>query len=176
MELVSEFFAAPSDAGCLVMELPTFAPKPMVFVPLLRRAGGILAAVPVGAVDDTLLDAGQGGGPELLVGPSCQISAGLAEEDEEGALRATGESTVVLVVDFAEGVVQHLSRYDPVTSPIEALRLPSGSPHLVPVHSDLVSAAQEWLVTLTGERMAFYSAVEEPETGCRRSAGARSQD
>ena len=163
MELVSEFLAAPSDAGCLVMELPTFAPKPMVFVPLLRRAGGILAAVPVGAVDEALLEAGQGGGPELLIGPSCQISAGLAEEDEEGALRGTGESTVVLVVDFAEDVVQHLSPYDPVTSPIEVQPFLSGSPHLMLVHSALVAAAKERLVTLTGERMAFYSAAEEPE-------------
>ncbi|CAE7231762.1 unnamed protein product [Symbiodinium sp. CCMP2456] len=134
MELVSEFLAAPADAGCLVMEFPTLPPKPVVFVPLLRRAGGVLAAIPIGAVDDTLLAAGLGGGPELLVGPSCQISAGLAEEDEEGVLRATGESTAVLVVDFSEEVVQHLSRYDP-----------------------------EWLVTLTGERMAFYSAAEEPD-------------
>ncbi|CAE7944072.1 swnK, partial [Symbiodinium necroappetens] len=163
MELVSEFLAAPSDAGCLVMELPTFSPKPMVFVPVLRRAGGILAAVPVGAVDEALLEAGQGGGPELLIGPSCQISAGLAEEDEEGALRATGESTVVLVVDFAEDVVQHLSPYDPVTSPIEVQPFLSGSPHLMLVHFALVAAAKEWLVTLTGERMAFYSAAEEPE-------------
>ncbi|OLQ05070.1 hypothetical protein AK812_SmicGene11814 [Symbiodinium microadriaticum] len=128
------------------------------------RLAGILAAVPVGAVDEALLEAGQGGGPELLTGPSCQISAGLEEEDEEGALRATGESTVVLVVDFAEDVVQHLSPYDPVTSPIEVQPFLSGSPpHLMLVHFALVAAAKEWLVTLTGERMAFYSAAEEPE-------------
>ena len=68
-------------------------------------------------------------------------------------------------MDFSEEVVQHLSRYDPVTSPSEATPFLSGSPHLMPVHSDVLAAAREWVASLTGERMAFYSAAEELDAG-----------
>ena len=165
MELITEFLAAPADAGCLVLEAPALSSRPMVFVPLLRRTDGILAAVPIGALADAMVDAGQTGGLDLTVGPSCQVSAGLAEEDDEGALQPTGEVTGVLVVDFSEEVVQHLSRYDPVTSPSEATPFLSGSPHLMPVHSGVLAAAREWVASLTGERMAFYSAAEELDAG-----------
>ena len=91
MELITEFLAAPADAGCLVLEAPALSSRPMVFVPLLRRTDGILAAVPIGALADAMVDAGQTGGLDLTVGPSCQVSAGLAEEDDEGALQPTGK-------------------------------------------------------------------------------------
>ena len=93
MELITEFLAAPADAGCLVSEAPALSSRPMVFVPLLRRTDGILAAVPIGALADAMVDAGQTGGLDLTVGPSCQVSAGLAEEDDEGALQPTGKVT-----------------------------------------------------------------------------------
>ena len=35
----------------------------------------------------------------------------------------------------------------------------------MPVHSDVLAAAREWVASLTGERMAFYSAAEELDAG-----------
>ena len=65
MELISEFLASPADAGALILELPTVPARPCVFVPLLRREGGVLASLPVGSLDRALLEAGAGGGPDV---------------------------------------------------------------------------------------------------------------
>ena len=97
------------------------------------------AAVPVGALDFAQLNA-------LLVGPSTELTVPLSEEDEEGALVPNGESAGVMVVDFAEEVSLHLSRYDPVTSPVEVMPFVEGLPHQLLVHSE----AREWVVNLTG--------------------------
>ena len=35
----------------------------------------------------------------------------------------------------------------------------------MPVHSDVLAAAREWVASLTGERMAIYSAAEELDAG-----------
>ena len=160
MELISEFLQSPADAGALVLELPCVPPRPCVFVPLLMRDGGVLAAVPAGALDDA---AGQGGGPELLVGPSTTLTVPLSEEEEEGALIPNGESAEVVVVDFALEIATHLSRYDPVTSPVEVLPFVKDMPHQLLVHGDALRLARAWVTTVAGERMAFYSAAEELE-------------
>ena len=163
MELIQEFLQSPADAGALVLELPCVPPRPCVFVPLLMRDGGVLAAVPAGALDDALLAAGQGGGPELLVGPSTILTVPLSEEEEEGTLIPNGESAEVVVVDFALEIATHLSRYDPVTSPVEVLPFVKDMPHQLLVHGDAQRLARAWVTTAAGERMAFYSAAEEIE-------------
>ena len=112
MELIQEFIASPYEAGGLVLDWPSVPPRSCVFVPLLLREGGVLAVVPAGFLDAGAMDA--------VVGPSTEVALPLSEEEEDGSLQPVDALCQALLVDFSLEVASYLSRYDPVTSPVEA--------------------------------------------------------
>ena len=96
MELILEFLNAPYESGGLVLEWPSgVPPRAATFLPVLRRHGGVLAAVPFEFSRRELVvsRAGRRRGC-LVVGPSQQASVGPAEEEEEedGSIVPTGVS------------------------------------------------------------------------------------
>ena len=121
MELIQEFLASPYEAGGLVLDWPSVPPRTCVFVPLLVRDGGVLGAVPFGFLDASLVSAGQTGALDAVVGPSSEVELALAEEEEDGSLRPVEEVCKALLVDFSLEVASFVARYDPVTSPVEAV-------------------------------------------------------
>ncbi|CAE7563812.1 unnamed protein product [Symbiodinium necroappetens] len=160
MELVTEFIGAPFESGGLLLDWPGVPPRSCVFVPLILREGGVLAAIPAGFLDASLISAGQAGAANAIVGPSREVSVGTLEEEEEGALVPTEEICTVLLVDFSEEVYPLLSRYDPVTSPAEAAHVVPESPHLQVSFEEARQSALAWVASEEGERLAFYSAAE----------------
>ncbi|CAE7692700.1 unnamed protein product, partial [Symbiodinium necroappetens] len=100
------------------------------------------------------------GGAEPVVGPSKEVSVELAEEEEDGTLQSTGVFQSVLLVDFTEEVCAYVGRYDPVTSPVEAVHFQTGAPHLQLHFPSVLQAARAWVLEEEGERLAFYSANE----------------
>ena len=160
MELVSEFIGAPFENGGLLLDWPGVPPRSCVFVPLILREGGVLAAIPSGFLDASLISAGQAGAASAIVGPSREVSVGTLEEEEEGALVPNEEMCTVLLVDFSEEVYPLLSRYDPVTSPAEAAHVVPESPHLQVSFEEAKQSALAWVASEEGERLAFYSAAE----------------
>ncbi|CAE7299690.1 unnamed protein product [Symbiodinium sp. CCMP2592] len=154
-------FTGPLEgSGGLTLDWPAVPPRSCVFVPLVARQGGILAAVPIDFLDASLIAAGQPGPMDSIVGPSLQVAADLAEEQEDGSLAPTGTQAQVLLVDFNEEVASFVSRYDPVTGPVEVASFDSASPHLQLHHPEL---ARTWIASEEGKRMAFYSAAEPAE-------------
>ncbi|CAE6915907.1 unnamed protein product [Symbiodinium sp. CCMP2592] len=160
MELVKEFLDSPGDSGCLVMDWPDVPPRSCVITPLLLREGGFLAVIPSGFLDGGLLKAGLDGPPDSLIGPWCEAVVATAEEEEDGQINANGETATVLLIDLGAEVMGYLGRYDPVTSFSEASPFVSGSPHQ---DQDALRVALDWVRTLTGEKLAFYSAAEEAD-------------
>ncbi|CAE7937342.1 unnamed protein product [Symbiodinium sp. KB8] len=163
MELAAEFIGAPFENGGLLLDWPGVPPRSCVFVPLILREGGVLAAIPSEFLDASLISAGQAGAANAIVGPSRVVSVGTLEEEEEGALVPTEEMCTVLLVDFSEEVFPLLSRYDPVTSPAEAAHVVPESPHLQVSFEEARQSALAWVASEEGERLAFYSAAEGAE-------------
>ena len=121
MELIHDFLASPYEAGGLVLDWPSVPPRTCVFVPLLVRDGGVLGAVPLGFLDASLVSAGQTGALDAVVGPSSEVELAVAEEEEDGSLRPVEDVCKALLVDFSLEVASYVARYDPVTSPVEAV-------------------------------------------------------
>ncbi|CAE6951851.1 unnamed protein product [Symbiodinium sp. CCMP2456] len=121
---------------------------------------GVLGAVPSGFLDASLVSAGQTGALEAVVGPSVEVALTLAEEEEDGSLRPVEESCNALLVDFSLEVAAYVSRYDPVTSPVEAVSFVPERPDQQVSFPEALATARAWLAAEEGERLAFYSAAE----------------
>ena len=147
MELVTEFIGAPFENGGLLLDWPGVPPRSCVFVPLILREGRVLAAIPSGFLDASLISAGQAGAASAIVGPSREVSVGTLEEEEEGALVPNEQMCTVLLVDFSEEVFPLLSRYDPVTSPAEAAHVVPESPHLQVSFEEARQSALAWVAS-----------------------------
>ncbi|CAE7852956.1 unnamed protein product, partial [Symbiodinium necroappetens] len=155
-----DFLSSPSESGGLLLDWPSVPPRTCVFVPLLLRDGGVLGAVPSGFLDASLVSAGQTGALEAVVGPSVEVALTLAEEEEDGSLRPVEESCNALLVDFSLEVAAYVSRYDPVTSPVEAVSFVPERPDQQVSFPEALATARAWLAAEEGERLAFYSAAE----------------
>ena len=86
-----------------------------------KRAGGFLAAVPVGFIPEEVLAAGNTDQPPGPVGPSTVLQVSAVVLDN-GNLHATGTSLSVVVVDLQEEVVAQMrlpevGEHYPFTSP-----------------------------------------------------------
>ena len=161
-------FAGSDDPDLLVWKIPQEFTVPdssvQVFaIPLLGRTGGLLLAIPVGALsDDLLLDAAIE--EEGVLGPSNDFVASLLEEDDEGAPQDTGVRCAFLAIDCSDAVCGDLRRYDPVTDSTEEIRPFSVErPLALPATGDALGAVREWIENIALSRTAFYSAREEQE-------------
>ena len=124
-------------------------------LPLRRQrfGRGVLAVVPAGFLDASQVSAGQAGAMDLP----------LSEEEEDGSLQPVDALCKALLVDFSVKVASYISRYDPVTSPVEAAPF-------APV-SEALASATAWIAAEEGERLAFYSAAASDRP--YRSSGAK---
>ena len=82
-------------------------------VPILQRSTGVLIAVALDFVPRTLLDQGNQGTTDGLVGPSTEVSIQAMEEDDQGAEQALDVNLNMLLVDFSPDVLPYLSEYGP---------------------------------------------------------------
>ena len=131
-------------------------------IPVLRRAGGFLLALPEGSVPPTLLEGGLLDPPAGIIGPSTTLLVPGAEESEEGIDVPVEEDLQVLVVDYDNAALQFLSPYDPGSAEPVVCFLPA-SPSVFPDGAILLARVRAWLQTVAGDRAAFYSAAEDPE-------------
>ncbi|CAE7676319.1 HERC6 [Symbiodinium sp. CCMP2592] len=165
MDLVREFLGDPLDLGALIFSPPigeTEEPSDFLALPVLCHSAGFLLALPPGTFSEGLLTLGNQGDSEVQVGPSFTTSVAGLEEDEAGIMQEVSLQVPCLVVDLKEELASYLRKMDPVTDPVESRAFLPEHAMVVPRHSALIEASRAWLATETGERLAFYSASEEP--------------
>ena len=130
-------------------------------LPLLQRPGGFLLALPSllqpSVAEDALAEE-----PLDALGPAHIASTQTVEEDEVGEEVPTGLSCQVLLLDVEEAFLEYMALFDPVTDQ-EVISFVEGSPQLVPHPEEVMAAARAWLESETAERLAFYTAPEDPE-------------
>eukprot|EP00435_Cladocopium_sp_Y103_P026094 s726_g6.t1 len=137
---------------------------------VLRRQGGFLLCVPVGYFNDEVLAAGLMAGADDQIGQSTTVSipAGTLQDVEEAfgqPVPVPGSSIDVLLIDVSLDVRDHLIPFNPGDPLADGLMtFDSMDPLSFPMTDELVSAAWNWVQDPgSGERAAFYSALEEEE-------------
>ena len=151
---VLPFVARPPVAGA-----PGESEKRVLCIPVLRRAGGFLLALPAGAVPPSLLAQGNTGDPDAMFGPSTVLTVPAMEEQEDGAEVATETSIEVLVVDFSDAAASYLEPFDPLSLE-DPVPFSEEAPQVFPECRQLVALSKSWVRSVEGERVAFYSALE----------------
>ena len=133
-------------------------------IPVLSRANGFLLCIPRGGFSEELLvDAMAGSEIEAVLGPSKGISVSLVEEADDGSLVVTGSVCNCLLIDLSDAALGWLREYDPSGDDSSTIGFSSEHPQALPMKSELVLCANEWISTLGIERANFYSAQEDPE-------------
>ena len=126
---------------------------------LLKRAGGLLLAVPAHFFDEDLLLTSQNAPPSEVLGPSefFECSAAIVAEDRlvEHALPIT-----VLVIDCSESICANLRVVDPAEDGAETFV--QEDPSLLPYVPSLLSQVDLWI--RASDRQEFYSLDEGEAT------------
>lgn len=130
-------------------------------VPVLQRQSGILIAVPLDFVPRSLLEAGNLGTTDGLVGPSTEVTIAGMEEDEHGNEQALDVSLNMMLVDFGPGIVGYLTEFDPAKDTENVRSFFPGSPQILPQSTLLMERSFQWLLGETTERLQYYSADED---------------
>lgn len=126
MEKQSLRWSTDGDPTLLVIEVPeAVAPfglsSPSFGLPIMKRQGGLLVAVPLNAVDsDKLVDEMTSEGDGLL-GPSKSFTTELTAEEEEGAVAYLGVSCRFMVIDFSDDILLVSREYSPEQDSIEMI-------------------------------------------------------
>eukprot|EP00435_Cladocopium_sp_Y103_P062720 s916_g24.t1 len=139
---------------------------------VMQRQHGLLLALPDASVPAEFLQGGDSAAPQDLVGPSRRVEVQSAVLDEDALQQAPvpvdGRTLNVLLVDFAEGIKDHLSVLDQKEFLAEVLPFDVMEYSLVPDPGDVVEKVFAWArggeEESVSERLAFYSAEEVPET------------
>ena len=133
-------------------------------VPVLSRSGGFLVCIPRGCFsEETLVDMLAGDEANAVVGPSKGVTVSLCEEGLDGSPMLVGASSNSLLVDLSDDALAWLREYDVSVEVTEVKPFSESYPNSVPLHSELVLVATEWVTNQGSERVNFYSALEEPE-------------
>ena len=146
----------------LAWPLPTQdAEEPRVLaLPLKRRLGGFMLALPA-YLSHSLTEDAASEDPLDMLGMSLLVTVPAVEEDEQGEEVPVGLECPVLLLDADDGLAERMMPYDPVTD-IDVVPFISGSSQLFPQPEALQKAAREWVDGATSEKLAFYTAAEEP--------------
>ena len=163
-------FAQHGEAGLVVISMPTdLAPGGDILecfgLPVAKREGGLLLAVPMKAIDEHALIQAIQVDDESLLGPNKLFEADLVEEDEGGALSAVGRKVKFFVVDFADDILAFCREYEAAADDVETfIPFDAGNIYAIPNVVGLFEKVQEWAASIAGDsaRVAFYSAREEP--------------
>ena len=123
---------------------------------LLKREGGLLLAVPAGAVPQESLQAAGEGDPFTMYGPHTIQPIHLTGP----GVGSVPEEADVLLIDVEGAVLAHLS---PLSDPLPDNFVSFGpDPAQLPDLNVLMVAAREWLASVQEDQpMAYFSAVEE---------------
>lgn len=170
MEKQSLRWSTDGDPTLLVIEVPeAVAPfglsSPSFGLPIMRRQGGLLVAVPLNAVDsgklvDEMTSEGDG-----LLGPSKSFTTELTAEEEEGAVAYLGVPCRFMVIDFSDDILLVSREYSPEQDSIEMI-LPfhQDYPTALPNLAEIPEKIKEWVAGQNIGRAHFYSAREEQDT------------
>ena len=126
-------------------------------IPVMSRNNGLLLCVPRGVFsEDVLIDCLSGEDASHVIGPSKGIPVQLHEEgDDQSAVPVPGQVNVLLV-DLTDDALQWLREYDQNTDVIDSITpFSTEHPFAVPVASQLVPFAQEWVGGQGSERVNF---------------------
>ena len=162
LSVPAEFAATGSDTDCFV-------------IPVLSRQGGFLLCVPRGVLsEDALIDCLSGEDASHVLGPSKGIAVQLHEEGEEQAVVPVPGTFNVMLVDFSDDALLWVREYDQNTDSLDSVvSFAQEHPFGVPVASQLVPYAQEWIAGQGSERVNFYSAQEEQDPPAAKRASAK---
>ncbi len=140
---------------------PGMQPDLEVFVvPVARRKGGVLLAVPLGVIPKKDLDDGATSAEDLMVGPSKLIMVPGVEEDENGLDVPSGADITLMLVDFNQSVLPLIREYNPAKDTHEIHSFLDESPQVVPASNPLLQMALDWMSEEVTGRVHYYSAEE----------------
>ena len=129
---------------------------------IMRRAGGILLAIPTGFLPAELIEQGNAGAPDTIFGPSMEFEVP-AMLGDSGVVAPTGEVLQVRVIDCSEDIVNFMRDFREEEEVVYAYD--EDSPFAFPSIDALVPLVRAWALS-TSERMAsFYSPEEFEEVG-----------
>ena len=133
-------------------------------IPLVSRRKGMMLAVPIGLLKESLLSLSGVVEEDALIGPSQVFEVDMITEDEfTGATVAAGFKSDVQVVDFPNDILNYLKEYDPVTDSTEDITgFHEAHPQAIPSSSELLALVLSWAESEALSRVHFYSAREEP--------------
>ena len=140
---------------------PGIQPDLEVFVvPVAKRKGGVLLAVPLGVIPKKELDEGAVSPEDLMVGPSKLITVPGVEEDENGMDVPSGAGITLMLVDFSLSVLPLIREYNPAQDTHEIHSFLEESPQVVPSSNPLLQQALDWMSEEVTGRVQYYSAEE----------------
>jgi hypothetical protein len=124
----------------------------------MKREGGVLLALPAGAIPSETLQAAGEGDPFTIYGAHTICSISLTGP----GVGADPEVVDVLVIDVDGTVMAHLS---PLPDPVPDNFVSFGpDPSQLPDVSALLNMTREWISSMQeAQPLAYYSAVEEPQ-------------
>lgn len=125
---------------------------------LMKREGGVLLALPAGAIPSETLQAAGEGDPFTMYGAHTICSISLTGP----GVGADPEVVDVLVIDVDGTVMAHVSILpDPVPDNFVSF---GPDPSQLPDVSALLNMTREWISSMQdAQPLAYYSAVEEPQ-------------
>ena len=140
---------------------PGIQPEVETFViPVARRKGGVLLAVPLRVLDKKDLDDGALSAEDLMVGPSKLVTVPGVEEDEHGADIPSGVDVTLLLVDFNDSVLPLIREYNPAQDQHGIQSFLEDAPQVMPSSTPLLQTALEWMNDEVSGRVHYYSAEE----------------
>ena len=115
-------------------------------IPLVSRRKGMMLAVPIGLLKESLLSLSGVVEEDALIGPSQVFEVDMITEDEfTGATVAAGFKSDVQVVDFPNDILNYLKEYDPVTDSTEDITgFHEAHPQAIPSSSELLALVLSW--------------------------------
>ena len=131
-------------------------------IPVMKRQGGLLLAIPSGFLALSALEGGEESDPHALVGPYQQLRVPFGVLDEQGLEVPLDTEGPVVLLDLSLGVLPLLREAAEDLGSEELFPFVIGQPEAMPLSDELLAAAHQWLTETTANRAAFYSALEEP--------------
>ena len=133
-------------------------------VPVMKRSGGLLVCLPRGCIsEDLMIDVLAGADPESVLGPSKGVALSLCEEGLDGSPILVGAQTNCLLMDLSDNALPWISEYDPAADNTAVVGFSEEYPNSLPMYSELLLIATEWITSQGSDRVNFYSALEEQE-------------
>ena len=131
-------------------------------LPILKRQEGLLLCIPCGFLSLSLLDQGELAEAGSLIGPSHLTRVPFGLTDEQGLEVPLDVDGAVTFVDFSIEVLPQLRQVGEGFAAENLFPFLMDHPDALPLSEELLAAAKAWCSETALDRIAFYSAVEEP--------------